>query len=93
MCADNQGGLWVAFWGSSEVRRLDENFKVSEVISVPAMFASSCAFIGPDLDILMITTAQSSGRAGDPFDDGVDAGKTFICKPGATGRATASFAI
>ena len=93
MCADNQGGLWVAFWGSSEVRRLDENFKVSEIISVPAMFASSCAFIGPDLDILMITTAQCSGRAGDPFDDGEHAGKTFICKPGATGRATASFAV
>jgi sugar lactone lactonase YvrE len=57
------------------------------------MFASSCAFIGPDLDILMITTAQSSGRAGDPFDDGEHAGKTFTCKPGATGRATASFAV
>jgi len=86
MAIDAQDGLWVAFWGSSIVRRFDQDFNVTAEINLPAPYVTSCTFAGPDLDTLIITTAHN-GEA----DAASQAGMTFICKPGVQGVATNLF--
>lgn len=86
MCIDAEGGLWVAFWGGSCVRRFDSNFKISEVIEVPAPHVTSCAFVGPDLKTLIITTAHNGDTNTFP-----EAGMTFMATPGAIGTKSTLF--
>ncbi|MDW7658815.1 MAG: SMP-30/gluconolactonase/LRE family protein [Bacillota bacterium] len=61
MTIDRQGRLWVAQWGGSRVCCYDpENGgKVSEVL-FPVEQVSSCAFGGPDLGDLYVTTARNT---------------------------------
>ncbi len=61
MSIDVQGRLWVAQWGGSRVACYDpENgAKVTEVL-FPVEQVSSCAFGGPDLDELYVTTAWNN---------------------------------
>jgi sugar lactone lactonase YvrE len=49
--------LWIAVWGGAEIRRYDPAGRLVERIAVPAPHTSSVAFAGPDLDLLVITTA------------------------------------
>lgn len=90
MCMDSQGGIWVALWGGSQVRRYDstDNFKLDQVIELPVPFITSCAFAGQDLDTLIITSA-SDDQVGGPK----EAGMTFCVKPGATGRPSRTFGL
>jgi len=88
ICMDAEGGLWVAFWGSGEVRRFDENFKVSEIIAMPSTYVTSCVFAGPNLDQLIITSAHN----GDP-DGKNEAGMTCIATPGVRGRVTTPYPL
>jgi len=90
MCMDSQGGLWVALWGGSQVRRYNsaDNFKLDQVIELPVPFVTSCAFAGPDLDTLIITSATDD-QVGGPK----EAGMTFWVKPGVTGRPSRSFSL
>ena len=86
MCVDSEGGLWIAFWEGSEVRRYDEKYKLSERIELPVSYTTSCAFAGKDLDQLIITTAHNNEMGKHP-----QAGMTFICNPGINGKKTYSF--
>ena len=52
------GSLWVAQWGGSSVRRHAPTGELLEVVTVDATQASCPAFVGPDLDLLAITSAQ-----------------------------------
>ena len=88
MTIDSEGGLWVALWGSSCVRRLDANLQVTEEIQIPNKFVTSCAFAGPDLKTLIITTAKGDNGL---FDDHKQAGMTYAARPGVTGRASVIF--
>ena len=83
MCMDAEGGLWVALWKGGEVRRYDtlKNFKLTERITLPAPYITSCAFAGKDLDTLIITSA-TDGETGLPPESGM----TFLAKPGVKGR-------
>lgn len=58
MTIDRQGRLWVAQWGGSRVCCYDPDngSKVSEIL-FPVEQVSSCAFGGPDLKDLYVTTA------------------------------------
>lgn len=59
MAADQENGLWVAFWGGGCIRRIDpENMHETHWIPLPASNASSVCFGGDNLDRLMITTAR-----------------------------------
>ncbi len=88
MCMDASGGIWVALWGGSQVRRYDStnNFKLDHVIDLPAPFVTSCAFAGEKLDTLIITSATD-----DKVDGPAEAGMTFHIKPGVTGRPSRKF--
>ncbi|MBB6673486.1 SMP-30/gluconolactonase/LRE family protein [Cohnella nanjingensis] len=59
MTIDSEGMLWVAHWGGWQVSRWDPATGEKLLsIPVPASQVTSCAFGGPDLDKLYITTAR-----------------------------------
>ena len=57
ICLDAEEHLWVAVWGSGQVRRYSPTGELEAVITVPAPHVSSVAFAGDGLDTLIITTA------------------------------------
>ena len=81
MTIDAEGGLWVALWDGSAVHRYAPTGELTDVISVPASQTTSCAFGGPDLDALYIT---SSRRDIDPKVEPL-AGALFVANPGVKG--------
>lgn len=59
MSIDAEGKLWIAHWGGNGVYRWDpETGNLMEKIEVPAPNVTSCAFGGPDLTTLYITSAR-----------------------------------
>lgn len=80
MCVDAEGGLWVAFWNGGCINRYDSHGKISGSYPLPVKNVTSCAFGGPNLDILIITTAALTDE------DNPDSGKTFMAKPGVQGQ-------
>lgn len=65
LTVDADGGVWVALWDGGGVHRYTPDGRLSTVVTVPGGFVTSCAFGGPDLATLYITTA----RSGLPADD------------------------
>ena len=69
MSIDAEGGLWIAFWGAGQIRRYGPDRELDVVVRVPATQVTSCAFGGPDLRDLYITSAivrtvgRGAGRA------------------------------
>lgn len=78
LAVDADGGVWVALWDGGTVLRYDLRGQVSAVVTVPVLRPTSCAFGGPCLDVLYITTAAGPGRAS-------GGGGLFACRPGHTG--------
>lgn len=58
LTVSNDGTLWVAQWGGSSVRRHAATGELIEIVAVNAAQVSCPAFVGPNLDVLAITTAQ-----------------------------------
>jgi sugar lactone lactonase YvrE len=57
---DSEGMLWVALWQGGAVSRWNPaTGELLQTIEVPAPNVTSCAFGGPDLDRLYITTARN----------------------------------
>ena len=75
------GCIWVAFWLGSRVCRYAPDGELLGVVDVPTPLVTSCAFGGPALDDLYITTAS---RDLDPVP--VGAGDLYLARPGAIGR-------
>jgi sugar lactone lactonase YvrE len=65
---DAEGGVWVALFGGGAVHRYAPDGSLDAVVEVPASHPTSCAFGGPELDELWITTSQQEtgpdGRSG-----------------------------
>jgi sugar lactone lactonase YvrE len=59
MCADDTGHLWIAIWGAGQVRRYTPGGQLAGIVDVPAPHPTSVAFVGDDLDRLLITTATA----------------------------------
>jgi D-xylonolactonase len=57
MTTDAEGGLWIAHWGASKITRHDADGKLLQTVTLPCSQVTSCAFGGPDLKTLYITTA------------------------------------
>ena len=90
MAIDAGGDLWVAVWGAGEVRRYTPDGVQTGVVHVDAPHSSSAAFAGPDLDLLVITTAR--------WDLGPDrlaahplSGRIFTARVGVTGLPVAAW--
>jgi sugar lactone lactonase YvrE len=89
MAIDVEGGIWVALWGGSAVRRYDSSGALSEVVEVGASQVTSCAFGGEDLRTLFITTSQVGV---DYRSDDEGAGAIFALDVPVSGAVPYSFA-
>lgn len=89
LCVDVDGCIWIAVWGSAEVRRSSPSGELIAVIPMPVSQPSSCAF-GPD-GTLYITSARDmltpEELAMQPM-----AGSVFATVPGVAGLPVAPFA-
>ena len=87
---DADGDLWVAIYGAGQVHRYTPEGELREVLSVPARETTSCAFAGPGLSRLYVTTATENWtdeeRRAEP-----SAGLTYRFETDATGRPAAPF--
>lgn len=82
MALDDEGALWVAFWGGGSVRRISLDSTVLATIVLPTPLVTSVAFGGDDLSTLFITTATGTDVAGEPDPA---AGLLYRCTPGVLG--------
>jgi sugar lactone lactonase YvrE len=77
---DADGGVWVAVLGGSAVLRYTAEGALDRVVHVAASQVTGCAFGGPDLGDLYITTSPlDPGRAGQTV------GSLFRARPGVCG--------
>lgn len=58
MTCDVEGGLWVAHWNGWRLTRFTPGGAIDRVIEMPVARVTSCAFGGPGLDRLYVTTAS-----------------------------------
>lgn len=88
---DEDGFVWNAQWGAGRVVRYAPDGRPDRVIEVPVSQPSSCAFGGPGLDTLFITTARQDLTDAQLSDQPL-AGGLFACKPGVRGLPLPPFA-
>lgn len=68
MAIDAAGCPWVAFWDGGAVHRFSPDGEHLASVAVGVARPTSCAFIGPKLDMLAITTARApDGSGGDVY--------------------------
>jgi len=91
MTADSQGNVWVACFGGGAVRCFSPAGVLLEEVFLPVSQVTSCAFGGPDLADLYVTSAAYRLSA-DQLKRQPHAGATFVCRPGTAGLPAASFA-
>jgi sugar lactone lactonase YvrE len=90
MTVDAAGDLWVAVYGGACVHRYTPHGELRQVISVPAVQCTCCAFAGPGLHSLYITTA-TEGWTDKRRRADTAAGSVYRIDTDATGRAAQSF--
>ena len=91
MTIDAEGMIWIALWGGYRVeRRNPETGALLDTVRVPTAKVSACAFGGPRLDELYITTARENMSA-EQLEKEPMAGGVFCVKPGVKGVPSFSF--
>ncbi len=76
LAVDAGGCVWVALWGGAALLRYGPDGHLGQALEIPAAHVTSCAFGGPDLGTLYITTAAGPGACG---------GALFACQAGTPG--------
>ena len=94
LTVDADGCVWVAMWGGSALRRFTPDGQPDAVLPVPVSQPTSCAFGGPDLADLYITSARV-GLTDDQLAAQPLAGRLLHVRPGPVGlpSTTAKAAI
>ncbi len=88
LVVDAEGCLWIGLWDGWAVRRYDPDGTLIGVVDVPCARVTKCAFGGPELDELFITTASPEM----PSADEPHAGGLFRVSPGMRGLPATPFA-
>jgi L-arabinonolactonase len=90
-CVDAEGAVWNAEWEGRRVVRILPDGSIDRVVEVPVLKPTCCAFGGPELETLYITTSRLEATreqiAAEPM-----AGSLFAFKPGVHGVVDAPFA-
>jgi sugar lactone lactonase YvrE len=90
MTVDAAGDLWVAIYGGARVNRYAPDGSLREVHPIPAQQCTCCAFGGPGLHALYVTTATENWtteqRRSEPA-----AGLVYRVETNATGRPAAPY--
>ena len=88
LTVDAEGGVWVALSGGAAVRRYDDAGALSAVVEVGPQKVTACAFGGPGLGMLFITTSREDLEP----DEEPAAGSLYMVEPGVRGRPPLPFA-
>ncbi|MGA8116934.1 MAG: SMP-30/gluconolactonase/LRE family protein [Actinocatenispora sp.] len=88
LTVDAEGHLWVALWCGAAVRRYSPDGALEAHLPLPVRHVTACAFGGPELDTLYITTSQIDVT--EP--ERAYAGALFVCRPGVRGLPVLPFA-
>ncbi|KKC24653.1 SMP-30/gluconolactonase/LRE family protein [Sphingomonas sp. SRS2] len=91
MTTDADGCLWIAFWDGSCIRRFAPDGAPCGRIELPVRRPTSCAFGGPGLDHLFITSARTGLSAADLSAQPL-AGALFVAQPQVGGVEQPPFA-
>jgi sugar lactone lactonase YvrE len=90
LTVDADGDLWVAVYGAGRIQRYSPSGALLQTLRVPAVQTTSCAFAGPGLHRLYVTTAtedwSDEQRRAEPA-----AGLVYWFDTDATGLPAASF--
>jgi sugar lactone lactonase YvrE len=84
LTVDADGCVWVAMFGGGALRRFTPSGQLDALLPLPVAKPTSCAFAGPDLAELYVTTASvgltDAERASEPL-----AGRLLRLRPGPVG--------
>jgi sugar lactone lactonase YvrE len=83
---DAEGGYWVCANDAGYVLRYKANGVLDRTIATPVRKPSMCAFGGPDLGTLFITSIREVGNLASPL-----SGALFVARPGVSGIAECTF--
>jgi sugar lactone lactonase YvrE len=90
LTVDANGDIWVAIYGGGRVHRYSPTGELRQALLVPAAQCTSCAFAGPELKRLYVTTAtegwSDEQRRAEPT-----AGLVYRFDTDAIGRSAAPF--
>jgi len=84
LTVDADGCVWVAVWGGGVLRRFTPDGGQDSVIAVPVSQPTSCAFGGPGMSDLYVTTA-SIGLSEAELSEQPLAGRVLRLRPGPVG--------
>jgi sugar lactone lactonase YvrE len=88
LAVDVEGGVWTAISNGGAVHRYSPTGRLDDVVRLPVQKVTACAFGGPDLDQLFITTSREGlGPGADPL-----AGSLFRAEPAISGLPAREFA-
>ncbi|HKS44537.1 MAG TPA: SMP-30/gluconolactonase/LRE family protein [Amycolatopsis sp.] len=87
LTVDADGRLWVALWGGAAVHCYGLDGKLEERVPLPVTRVTACAFGGPGLDELYVTTSRQEIEEGSQ----PEAGALFRYRPGVRGLAVLTF--
>jgi len=90
MTVDAAGDLWVAVYGGGQVHHYSPDGALRDVLTVPARQSTCCAFAGPGLKRLYVTTATENWTAEQRRADPA-AGLVYRLDTDAAGRPAAPF--
>jgi len=87
---DAQGYIWNAEWGASRIVRYSPAGEIDRIVETPVSQPTKCAFGGPDLDVLYVTSART-GLSSEQLEREPLAGSLFRFDPGVRGLALPPF--
>ncbi|MCJ7702744.1 MAG: SMP-30/gluconolactonase/LRE family protein [Anaerolineales bacterium] len=91
LTVDSSGFIWSANWDGWKVIRYSPDGKIDLEVPVPVQRPTSCAFGGPDLNLLFVTSARI-GLSQDDLIEQPMAGSIFCVETDVKGLPTAHYA-
>lgn len=87
LCVDADGCVWIALWSGGAVRRYTPDGRLDRTVALPVSHPTACAFAGPALSDLYVTTARV-----DQEWPPAEAGSVFVVPDAGVGLAQPAFA-